>query len=219
MNNVSKEDYLSAIYKHRNVDGSIKANQIAENLAISNAAVTDMLKKLKKDGYVEYERYRGISLTIDGEQYAKNMIRRHRIWEVFLNRIVGMPWHKVHDEAEQLEHSSSDELINRLEEILEFPEYDPHGDPIPDKNGVLPKIENGNMLSGFKSGAKVKVVRVNDFDSGFLKYISGIGIKLNAEFKIKNIIDFDNSVVIEINNSEKVLSSKMASNIFVLETG
>ena len=96
MNNISKENYLSAIYKHRNEKGTIKANQIAEILAISNAAVTDMLKKLSKEGYVDYERYRGITLTAEGEQYAKNMVRRHRIWEVFLYKVVGLPWDKVH---------------------------------------------------------------------------------------------------------------------------
>src|SRR5690606_22671938 len=117
MQNISKEDYLSAIFKYREKDGTIKANQIAEKLSISNAAVTDMLKKLAKDGLVNYKRYQGIRLTEDGEEYAKNMVRRHRIWEVFLHQVVGMPWDKVHEEAHNLEHSASDELIDRMEEI------------------------------------------------------------------------------------------------------
>ena len=106
MNNISKEDYLSTIYKHRDSDGAIKSNQIAERLDISGAAVTDMLKKLSTDGYVDYKKYKGIRLTKVGEQYAMNMVRRHRIWEVFLHQVVGIPWDKVHSEAENLEHSS-----------------------------------------------------------------------------------------------------------------
>ena len=105
-----------------------KAKQLAEQLDISNAAVTDMMKKLSRDGLVNYKRYKGIKLTGQGESYAKNMVRRHRIWELFLQRIVGMPWDKVHDEAENLEHSSSDELVNRLEVMLDYPQFDPHGD-------------------------------------------------------------------------------------------
>src|SRR5690606_2599676 len=133
MKNISKEDYLSAIYKFRDENGEIKPNLIAETLEISNAAVTDMLRKLSTDGFVVYKKYKGIKLTSEGENYAKNMVRRHRIWEVFLHQIVGLPWDKVHDEAHNLEHSSSDELINKMEEMLDFPEFDPHGDPIPGK--------------------------------------------------------------------------------------
>jgi DtxR family Mn-dependent transcriptional regulator len=217
MNNISKENYLSAIYKHGNEKGTIKANQIAEILEISNAAVTDMLKKLSKEGYVDYERYKGITLTDEGEQYAKNMVRRHRIWEVFLHKVVGLPWDKVHCEAEMLEHSSSDELINRLEEILDFPEYDPHGDPIPDKNGKLPEKKSGAILASIEPGKTVKVIKVNDFDSSFLNYISSIGIKLNKEIKVTDVLEFDNSILIEVADTEKALSSKMASNIFVTE--
>lgn len=217
MNNISKEDYLSVIYKHRDEKGTIKANQIAGMLSISNAAVTDMLKKLSKDGYVNYKRYKGIALTEEGEEYGKNMVRRHRIWEVFLHKVVGLPWDKVHCEAEKLEHSSSDELINRLEEILDFPEYDPHGDPIPDKNGKLPAKKRATSLGSVMPGKTVKVTKVNDFDSSFLNYISSIGIKLNKEIKIKDVLEFDNSLVIEVADTERTLSSKMASNIFVTE--
>ena len=144
MKNISKEDYLSVIYKSADSNGEIKANQIAEQLNISSAAVTDMLRKLSKEGYVEYKRYKGTKLTNSGEDYARNMVRRHRIWELFLHQVVGLPWDKVHDEAHNLEHSASDELINKMEEMLDYPEFDPHGDPIPDKNGQLPK---GNSWS------------------------------------------------------------------------
>jgi DtxR family Mn-dependent transcriptional regulator len=216
MKNISKEDYLTTIYRHRNSEGGIKATQLAEQLEISNAAVTDMMKKLSRDGLVNYARYKGIKLSKQGESYARNMIRRHRIWELFLQRIVGMPWDKVHDEAEQLEHSSSDELINRLEEILEYPQFDPHGDPIPDKNGMLPTHKKMIPLSMIETGEKVEVVRVNDFDNDFLNYLSGIGIKLNKKLIIKDVLNFDKSMLIEIDGSEINISNTIAANIFVV---
>jgi DtxR family Mn-dependent transcriptional regulator len=106
---------------------------------------------------VDYKKYKGIRLTKVGEEYAMNMVRRHRIWEVFLHQVVGIPWDKVHAEAENLEHSSSDDLIDRLEEMLDFPEFDPHGDPIPDKNGNLPEQKKAKSLSVIRPGSKVKV--------------------------------------------------------------
>jgi DtxR family Mn-dependent transcriptional regulator len=218
MNNISKEDYLSTIYKHRDSDGAIKSNQIAERLDISGAAVTDMLKKLSKDGYVDYQKYKGIRLTKVGEEYAMNMVRRHRIWEVFLHQVVGIPWDKVHAEAENLEHSSSDELIDRLEEMLDFPEFDPHGDPIPDKNGKLPEQKKAKSLSVIKPGSKVKVLKVNDFDSSFLKHISRIGIALNKEIEVKEVLKFDGSMLLAIDGKELNVSNKLAANIFVINS-
>ena len=217
MQNISKEDYLSAIYKHREIDGTIKANQIAEKLSISNAAVTDMLKKLANDGFVDYRRYKGIKLTNNGEEYAKNMVRRHRIWEVFLHQIVGMPWDKVHEEAHNLEHGASNELINRMEEMLDFPAFDPHGDPIPSKEGIVPKQKKNIPLGLLKEKGKVKVVRVNDFDDGFLNYLSKIGIELDKEIQVKEILEFDRSILIVVNGKETNISSTIAANIFVEE--
>lgn len=215
MENISKEDYLSAIYKFRNENGEIKPNLIAETLQISNAAVTDMLRKLSIDGFVDYKKYKGIKLTSEGENYAKNMVRRHRIWEVFLHQIVGLPWDKVHDEAHRLEHSASDELIGRLEEMCNFPEYDPHGDPIPSRAGKMPKLKNYIRLSELNAGEKGIVVRVNDFDDKFLKYISGLGIKLDESILIKDKRTFDKSMMIEIKKQTWNISHKIADNVFV----
>jgi len=217
MKNISKEDYLSVIYKSSDSNGEIKANLIAEKLNISNAAVTDMLRKLSKKGYVDYKRYKGIKLTKNGEYYARNMVRRHRIWEMFLHQIVGLPWDKVHGEAENLEHSSSDELIDKLEEMLDFPEFDPHGDPIPDRNGKLPKSKKGIPLSAVEPGNLVKVNRVHDFDSSFLQYISKIGIELNKEISVLDSLDFDHSLLIKVDKKETSISNKVAANIFVTE--
>jgi DtxR family Mn-dependent transcriptional regulator len=217
MKNISKEDYLSVIYKSSDSNGEIKANQIAEKLNVSGAAVTDMLRKLSKEGYVDYKRYKGIKLTYSGEEYARNMVRRHRIWEVFLHQIVGLPWDKVHGEAENLEHSSSDELIDRLDKMLDFPEFDPHGDPIPDRNGKMPNSNSGVPLSTIEPGNIVRVNRVPDFDSSFLQYISKIGIELNKEITVLDTLEFDHSVSIRVDKKETSISSKVAANIFVTE--
>lgn len=215
MHNISKEDYLSIIFKHKNEKGTIKPNLIAEKLQISNAAVTDMLKKLAKDGHIKYEKYKGVILTQSGEDYARNMVRRHRIWEVFLHQIVGMPWDKVHDEAHRLEHSASDELINRMEIMLDFPEYDPHGDPIPSKEGKMPKQKKNIPLSDLKEGETGKVIRVNDFDEKFLNYISELGIKLNQLILVEEKREFDQSLKILINEQPWNISNKLAENVFV----
>jgi DtxR family Mn-dependent transcriptional regulator len=218
MKNISKENYLSTIFRFCDAEGRIKTNLIAEKLDISNAAVSDMMKKLSRDGYVEYKRYKDIKLTNDGESYAKNMVRRHRIWELFLHRIVSIPWDKIHDEAENLEHSSSDELINRLEEMLEFPEFDPHGDPIPDKNGTLPEQKNLTSLSAISSGETVKVIRVNNYDNRLLNYLSVIGLELNKEFAVKDILEFDKSMLISVDEKEINISNKITTNVFVVRT-
>jgi DtxR family transcriptional regulator, Mn-dependent transcriptional regulator len=217
MKNISREDYLSVIYKSADSNGEIKANHIAEKLNISAAAVTDMLRKLSKEGYVEYKRYKGTKLTKNGEEYARSMVRRHRIWELFLHQVVGLPWDKVHNEAENLEHSSSDQLIDRMEEMLDYPEFDPHGDPIPDKNGKMPKLNLDTPLSSVEPGSKVKVNRVHDFDSSFLQYISKIGIELNKEITVIDLLEFDHSLLVKIDKKETSISSKVASNIFVTE--
>jgi DtxR family Mn-dependent transcriptional regulator len=215
MQNISKEDYLSTIFKYKNEDGKVKANLIAEKLQVSGAAVTDMLKKLSKNGYIKYEKYKGISLTSHGEEYARNMVRRHRIWEVFLRQIVGMPWNKVHDEANNLEHSGSNELINRMEEMLDFPEFDPHGDPIPDKDGRLPVQKKSVPLSKLKKGDAGTVIRVNDFDNDFLSYLSKIGVDLKKEIIIKDVLEFDHSMLVRIERKNINISNTIAANIFV----
>lgn len=215
MTNRSKEDYLSIIFKHKDENGQIKPTLIAGMMNISGAAVTDMLKKLSRDGHIKYERYKGINLTEKGAVYARNIVRRHRIWEVFLHEVVGLPWEKIHDEAHKLEHSSSDELIDRLEVILNFPEYDPHGDPIPSKNGLMPKLREHVPLACLNAGDKCSVIRVNDFHTEFLNYISEIGIKLHEEIIVDEVRAFDKSLKIKINDRSFNISEKLAENVFV----
>ncbi len=217
MKNISKEDYLGIIYKNKDEFNEVKANLIAEKMKISQAAVTDMLKKLSLEKLVKYEKYKSVSLTKKGDEYARQVVRRHRIWEIFLHQIVGMPWEKVHDEAERLEHSSSDELINRLEEMCDFPEFDPHGDPIPSKDGVVPSHKNPITLNNLHKGKSGKIVRVNDFDDHFLQYIREIGIQLKKKISIKEKRSFDDSLMICVDGKDWNISKKLAENIFVEE--
>jgi DtxR family Mn-dependent transcriptional regulator len=215
MINISQEDYLTTIFRNLDVAGEIKPNLLASKLDISNAAVTDMLRKLSRDGFVDYQKYKSIKLTNEGEMYAKNMLRRHRIWEVFLNQTLGMPWDKVHDEAEKLEHSSSDEIINLLEEFLEYPEVDPHGYPIPDKNGKIKKSKTVVAITELNENDTAKVIRVNDDVKNLLSYITKIGIDLGKVILIKDKLEYDGSVLVKIDNKEMNISNKIASNIFV----
>ncbi|MCH8943088.1 MAG: metal-dependent transcriptional regulator [Bacteroidetes bacterium] len=215
MKNISTENYLSEIYKLEQSKIKVKTNIIAKKLDISNAAVTDMLKKLSSNGLILYERYKNIQLTKKGKDYAAVIVRRHRIWEIFLNQIVGLPWDKVHDEAHRLEHSSSDELIDRIEEMLNYPEFDPHGDPIPAKDGSIPKLKESTNLSKVKIGEWGKVIRVNDYDNEFLNYLSRIGLKLGKKITVKDKLNFDNSLLIKIGDKQINISGKLASNIFI----
>ena len=215
MDNISQEDYLTAIFRNQDDAGEIKPNLLATKLEISNAAVTDMLRKLSRDGFVDYKKYKSIKLTDEGEIYAKNMLRRHRIWEVFLHQKLDMPWDKVHEEAEKLEHSSSDELINLLEEFLEYPEVDPHGYPIPDKNGRIKKSKSVVAITELNENDSAIVIRVNDDVKNLLSYVTKIGISLGKEIIIKDKLEYDGSVLMQIDNKEVNISNKIASNIFV----
>lgn len=216
MKNISKEDYLSAIYKLRDDTGEIKPNLIAENLEISPAAVTDMLKKLSADGLVQYRKYKGIKLTAKGERYAVNMIRKHRLWETFLYEVLKMPWEKIHDEAEKLEHSSSDNLVDKLDEFLNYPKFDPHGYPIPDKNGLIPKHKPVIALSEMSKNDKGVIARISDFKSELLIYAAKKGISIGQRIIVKDKLQFDGSITIKFGMNEVSLSRKIASNIFIM---
>lgn len=215
MQNISLEDYLSVIYKYRDANQEIKPNIIAEKLHVSRAAVTDMLRRLNNQDYISYVPYKSVSLTASGETYARTMVRRHRIWEVFLSEIVGMPWHSVHEEAERLEHSSSDELIDRLEEMCHFPDFDPHGAPIPKKDGGLPQEGDLLPLSALSENQEGIVKRVDDFDKKLLKYFFDIGLQIDQKIRVQDIFDVDRSLLILVGANQVNISSTLADNVFV----
>ncbi len=222
MFNISKEDYLRVIYKNYTAGSLVTATVIADKLNVSNAAVTDMLKKLAKEKLIKYIPYKGVELLQKGMELAISLVRRHRIWETYLYKIIGLPLSMVDSEAENLEHSSSDELINRLEEILGYPEFDPHGDPIPSKKGILPKKKKSIPLSELEVDEQGAVLRVNDDSDEFLEHLTKLGIELNRKIKVVERRSFDNSLLIEVHadaplrgKKEHSISEKYAKNIFV----
>ncbi|MBM4174859.1 MAG: metal-dependent transcriptional regulator [Ignavibacteria bacterium] len=215
MPNISKEDYLRVIYKNYTEGSLVTATVIAEKLKVSNAAVTDMLKKLSRAKFVNYIPYKGVELLPKGMETAVNLVRRHRIWETYLYKIVGLPLSLVDSEAENLEHSSSDELIDRLEEILGFPEFDPHGDPIPSKKGKIPKLKKNVALSELQIDECGSIARVSDDSTELLDHFSKLGIELAMEVKVIEKRSFDNSMLIRVKRKNHNISEKFAQNIFI----
>ena len=212
----TEENYIKAIF-HLGEDGdeSISTNEIAKTVNATAASVTDMIKKLKQKKLITYEKYHGVRLTREGEKIAKGVVRKHRLWEVFLVEKLGYSWDKIHDIAEQLEHIHSAELIDKLDKFLGFPKVDPHGDPIPDASGNIQQLRQV-LLSKMKKGEKGKVVGVKDSSSKFLQYLDAQQIHLGSEIEVTDIIEFDGSLSILLDKKKKATISKMAAqNIFV----
>jgi DtxR family Mn-dependent transcriptional regulator len=212
--NRSIEDYIKNIYSIKQAVGKVTTTTLADNLSVSPAAVSEMVSKLSKSGYIKNTPYKGFELTKKGDKVALNLIRKHRLWEVFLVKHLHFPWDKVHDEAEKLEHVSTDELITKLEDFMEFPKYDPHGHPIPDQNGKMEK-DDCIPLTKAEIGSIAIIKKVSDQNSEVLNYLTKIGLKLNEEIKITDRIDFDNSVHILKKSGKIFLSEKLAGSIYV----
>lgn len=215
MSNISKEDYLRVIYKGLEETLIVNPTMIAEQLNISNAAVTDMLKRLTREKYVSYTPYKGIQLLQKGKTEAIKLVRRHRIWETFLYKVVGLPWYQIDEEAENLEHSSSDELIDRLEEMLDYPDFDPHGHPIPKKDGRIPKQKKSISLDKLEEGMSAKILRVNDHSKELLIFLFKSGLVVGNKVNVIEKRKFDNSLIVSVNNKHQSLSEKISKNIFV----
>jgi DtxR family Mn-dependent transcriptional regulator len=215
MSNISKEDYLRVIYKSLEDYETINPTMIAEQLGVSNAAVTDMLRKLTREKYVNYTPYKGIQLLEKGKAEAVKLVRRHRIWETFLYRVVGLPYHQIDEEAENLEHSSSDDLIDKLEEIMNYPEFDPHGHPIPSKNGKIPKQKKVISLDKLEENNSGIIQRVNDHSKELLKYLYESGLIVGNKITVLEKRSFDNSMVVKVESKQQTISEKISQNIFV----
>ncbi|SHN17941.1 metal-dependent transcriptional regulator [Flavobacterium xinjiangense] len=211
----SEENYLKTIY-HLTIisDSEISTNAIAEKMETKASSVTDMLKKLAEKDLVNYKKYQGVSLTEKGKLSAKMIVRKHRLWEVFLVEKLDFSWDEVHDIAEQLEHIKSEKLINKLDDFLGNPTEDPHGDPIPDVNGRIIKIEK-QLLSELHENQIGICVGVKDTSSEFLKYLDKQGIALGSKIEIIAKESFDLSVKIKVDTNDLTISNKIASNLFV----
>lgn len=208
------EDYLKSIYKLQEGGGRVSTSSLSEWLGVSAPSVTEMIKKLADEGILTYAPYKGVELTAEGRKRALKILRRHRLWELFLVEVLNYPWHEIHDEADRLEHFTSEKLERRLDEALGFPRKDPHGDVIPTIDGSIESVEY-RSLSEVESGKTVTVARVNDASSQVLQYASRLGIGLKKKIKVKEHIEFDGSLRVEIGRKEQFVSAKLAENIFV----
>lgn len=212
----SVENYLKCIYALEQIEkGGVSTNAIAERLNTKASSVTDMLKKLKSKGLANYKKYHGARLSPKGRKLAIGIIRRHRLWEVFLVDKLAYGWEEVHEIAEQLEHINSEELSDRLDQFLGYPRFDPHGDPIPDNNGKIRDEREKLPLSALEEGAKVVVIGVTDSSADFLKYLDDMQLQLGARIEVKSIYAFDRSMSLNVSGQERTVSHLVSTNILV----
>jgi DtxR family Mn-dependent transcriptional regulator len=215
MNSFTEENYLKAIYKFSLThEKGASTNSIAKALNTKASSVSDMLKKLAIKNLINYKKYYGVTLTSKGKQIALSIIRNHRLWEVFLVNKLNFNWDEVHELAEELEHIKSEKLITNLDAFLNFPTLDPHGDPIPTKNG---KIKNIKMidLSQFKINQEGVFIHVKDSSNKFLKYLSKNNLEIGVKIKVLDKEPFDNSFKIAYNNQQLIISENVAKNLYL----
>mgnify|MGYP001310386629 FL=1 len=216
MNSQSEEDYLKAVYHLQKENKSVSTNAIASYLEMKPSSVSDMLKKLADKKLIYYKKYKGSSLTKKGKLIALSIIRKHRLWETFLVDKLGFGWGHVHNIAEQLEHIDSEELIDKLDAFLQFPKYDPHGDPIPGKDGMVEAL-NQKLLIELQKSDKGIITGVKKGTPSLLNYLDKEKIKLGDSIKVLEIREFDGSFLILINGKKIMLSEKICQNL-LLET-
>ena len=211
----SKENYIKAIYHLQDEEGIVTTNALAKELDTRAASVTDMLKKLKSQKLLLYEKYQGFRLSPEGRKVALQIVRKHRLWELFLVEKLQFGWEEVHEVAEELEHISSKKLIDRLDEFLSFPKSDPHGDPIPDANGRMPVKKLINLLE-LKLNFPGVVSNISDQSSEMLELLSHKGISLGTRLEVRKRFSFDNSLELKLKSQPTItISENVAKNIFV----
>lgn len=214
MNTLAEENYLKSIYHLSLNSTSVSTNQLAALLNTKASSVTDMLKKLSDKGLINYMPYQGVSLTTAGEKIAVNIIRKHRLWEYFLVEKLDFKWDEVHEMAEEMEHISSTELIDRLDKFMGYPKYDPHGDPIPDCNGLF-KIHNLKAVASVGLNTGGVICGVRDHSASFLQYLEKQELTIGKTILVKDIIEFDRSVILESEGKPKQISREVANNLLI----
>jgi DtxR family Mn-dependent transcriptional regulator len=214
MHTQSTEDYIKGIYKLQNKDEVVATSMLADHLEVADASVTDMIKKLSARNLVRYIPYRGVELTDGGRRLAMQMMRRHRLWEMLLVKFLGYSWDEVHEEAERLEHATSEELERRIDKALGYPKVDPHGDPIPTAAGIL-KTRKLSRLSDAAQGDKIEIVRVSDHDSRLLQHASRLGLRLRTRLVVGEKLEFDGSMTVRNGRKKLFISRQLAEALFV----
>jgi DtxR family Mn-dependent transcriptional regulator len=212
---LAEENYLKAILSiSLNKDGKVSTNAIANEIGTSAASVSDMLKKLQEKKFIKYEKYKGVELSESGQNKAINILRKHRLWETFLVNKLGFNWSEVHDVAEQLEHIQSAELIDRLDIFLEHPKFDPHGEPIPTKEGEIAST-NTTPLNELQVNTKGKIMGVSLDEKDFLDYLTKLNITIGTEITLLEKISFDKSLSIKIANTKQHISNDVAKHLLI----
>lgn len=214
MRTLAEENYLKAIYNLSQNETGATASKLSEKLNVKLPTINSMVNKLADKQLVEYQKYKGFILTEKGKKQALEVIRKHRLTELFLVKIMGFGWEEVHDIAEEVEHIKSPLFFEKMDLILSNPKYDPHGAPIPDKNGKLPKT-NLKLLSNIEIGNTVRFVAVSDSSSDFLSYLSRVGISLYSSIEIIDREVFDGLLKIKVNKITTTLSGQVAEKILV----
>ncbi|MFD0751422.1 metal-dependent transcriptional regulator [Mucilaginibacter calamicampi] len=214
MNTLAEENYLKAIYHLSLNNVSVSTNQIAASLNTKAASVTDMLKKLAEKVLINYAKYQGVSLTPAGEKIAVCIIRKHRLWEYFLVEKLNFKWDEVHDMAEEMEHISSLELIDRLDKFMGYPRHDPHGDPIPDRDGNI-KLNQLVSVAELPVNACGIVSGVRDHSPSFLQYLEKLQLIIGKKISVTEVVDYDRSVVLNSEGININISREVASNLLI----
>jgi DtxR family Mn-dependent transcriptional regulator len=210
----SEENYLKAIFHLQQQEGTVSTNALAEKLQTKPASVTDMMKKLNAKKLLHYKPYYGFSLSNDGKKIALFIIRRHRLWEYFLSEKLKFGWNEVHLLAEELEHVSSRQLIDRLDQYLGFPQFDPHGDPIPDSKGKIKVLNKVSLLQlPFHQLAEVR--QVTNQSEELLEILEHKNIGIGTKLEVKKHFEFDHSIELKIKSSTTNISEQLAKSIFV----
>jgi DtxR family transcriptional regulator, Mn-dependent transcriptional regulator len=212
----SVEDYLKAIYKLENeIDGGVSTSRLAEEMGVAGASVTNMVKRLSEMGLVNYESYYGSTLTDAGEKIALEIIRHHRLLELYLKEVMGYSWDEVHDEAEKLEHHISEQFEDRIAELLNDPRFDPHGDPIPTKDGKMPVVKSTPLVN-MEENRPCIIHRVTDQNPELLRYLEKHGLIPGVKLKITEREPFEGPLTLELENKTLTIGRKVAETLFVV---
>lgn len=213
----TEENYVKAIYSltEKNASAETSTSLIAEKLHTKPPTVSDMLRKLAEKKLISYEKYKKVALTKSGKQIAILIVRKHRLWEVFLHDKLHFAWDEIHEIAEQLEHIQSEELTTRLEKFLNYPKFDPHGDPIPSADGLLTRLQR-ITLSEVEVNGSCQVVGVKDSSPPFLQYLQQVNVGIGTKIKVLEKISFDGSLVLSLSGKVTIsVSRKFADSLMV----
>ncbi len=209
------EDYLKTIYELETRNGAAGTNEIAAALHIAAPSVSGMIRRLSGQGLITHEPYKGVQLTREGRRAALKTIRRHRVIEAYLTQALGYPWDRVHDEAERLEHAASDELIDRMAAAIGEPETDPHGAPIPSREGTLGEEPSLAALAELADGGRARIARVLDRDGERLRYLTTLGMEIGADVELVSREPYDGPITVKVDGKRRVIGRELARQIFV----